>query len=137
MTKAANTAESVNKETGEITSFDPSKLKIVKRVTLPILKQRVGQPIYVKILEKMVLSESKGDDKKDPATVCKVYDLEHDRPAQIIVTAVTKSNLMETYPDDSYVGRFFKIELFAVEGKKYHQVELIEFDEPAGFVMKN
>lgn len=136
MTKASNAAENVNTETGEITSFDPTKLKVVKRVTLPILKQRVGQPIFVKILEKMELSESKGDDKKDPATVCKVYDLEHDHPAQIIVTAVTKSNLMESYPDDSYVGKFFKIELFAVEGKKYHQVELIEFQEPEGFSMK-
>lgn len=137
MTKASTATESINRETGEIIPFDPTKLKIVKRVTLPILKQRVGQPIFVKILEKMELSESKGDDKKDPATVCKVYDLEHDHPAQIIVTAVTKSNLMESYPNDGYVGRFFKIELFAVEGKKYHQVELIEFDEPAGFVMKN
>ena len=87
----------------------------------------------------MVLSEGvgKAGDDKEPATIAKVYDLVNNHPAQIIVTTVTKSNLERAYPDNGYVGKFFKIELFAVEGKKYHQVELIEFEEPTGFVMQD
>lgn len=109
-------------------NFDVTKAEVAKRVTLPFIKQKVGIPAFVYFLEpycKSAKMAKDGDDKQE-ATLGHVINLTNGDESELILSTVTKSLLDEKYSDGSYVGRAYRIELFAVEGKKYHKVDMVE-----------
>lgn len=107
--------------------FNPSQAEVAKRVTLPFIKQKVGQATYVYFLDRYCKSRKiNEEDGKGEATLGHVINLTDGQESEMILSTVTKSILDEHYPDGGYVGKAFKIELFAVEGKKYHKVDMVE-----------
>lgn len=120
----------VDTTTGEIAVFDPSALKMKRRVTLPVLKQRVGIPMYLVFCNAMEMVKFDNSKYEGDPTVCKVYDIVSRAFYQIVVKAVTKSELVTGYPKDSYVGKGFSICLHSVEGKKYKICDIAEFEVP-------
>jgi hypothetical protein len=103
------------------------KFKITNHVTLPILKFGV-EPKYLRFdapahVGKVV------DDKKEPPTMARVTDMETGEVGEIILGLVLKENLFDAYPDDSYVGKIFRIAKNAPEGaRKYALWEVLEVE---------
>lgn len=131
-----NTLSVVDNQTGEIMNAADvrSLFKTKKRVTVPLLKQRVGLPIAVVFLTPM--RESKPIAKsqiKEPATISTVFNLADGHVYDIIINTVTRSEINTAYPDNGYVGKGFLIEMHtAGEGKRYHLVDIQEIEIPEG-----
>lgn len=93
------------------------KFKVLKKVTMPLLKIVVDVPIYVEFTgaihtgKKVQTKEEKDKNKpaRDPADLAPVIDLETGEECEIIMNAVCKGHLTESYPDDGYVGLQFSI----------------------------
>lgn len=124
--------------------FDPSKAKVLKLLTLPLIKLRAGLTIYIKALEPMFVAkankkEEKGDDgePRKPPTLMHVLDLESGELAQIIPGTILADIFNDDYPNQTYVGRGFKIvvgEQKSVQGgggKRYNQYTVAEIELPA------
>jgi len=116
--------------------FDPSKVKVVKRVTMPTLKLLPDVPAYVKITDKIFEgkdNKKKKDDNKKPPMVFNVINLETGEHMQMVAGAVVQSEIAENYENHSYVGKCFMI----VKGKKkgtgergYFTYEIAEIADP-------
>lgn len=108
----AATAASAPESTEAASSFDPSKLKVKRQVTLPILKLMPDTPVYVRIdgaiFEGKQLKRGDQENMK-PADLMNVTDLVTGESMQIVCGEVLKSTLREEYPNDGYVGKAFRI----------------------------
>lgn len=107
--------------------------KVIKNVTLPLVKMEEDYPIYVKITSAMFVGkEVKGDGKTatmEPAVLAHVVNLENGEAAQIIISAVIKENLKDNYPEDSYVGKQFEFIKHAKRvGKRYNDYSITEIE---------
>lgn len=114
----------------------PIRFKKKKVLTRPVLKLVEDTPIYVKIVGPMHLGkemkEKAGEKKKDPATLIDVINLDTGEEAQIIASAVIKSVLDESYPNNAYVGLGFSMTKQARQpGKQYNPVHIEEIELPA------
>ena len=125
-------------ETAAPFKFDPTAVKVVKVVTLPLLKMADGETVYIVPLASIYKGkELKGANtdasgkKMEPADLLNVYDLVGDRPAQLIVNAVLKSTLEEEYPKQTYVRRAFRIVRSAKANKRYKTYSIDEIELPA------
>lgn len=112
--------------------FDPENVKIVQAVTLPILKKVDDVAIYVTIQTKIILGKEmpakEGEKQQEAAHLCNVINLETGEEMQMIANAVLKGSLEEKYPDESYVGKSFKILQMKVEGKRYKNYSMFEIE---------
>lgn len=111
-----------------------------RAVTLPTFKVEVDKTLYLMVNSAMYLGKEqkakageeakKGAAKMDqPATILPVTDVETGEQGQIIVNAVLKGILDETYPDESYVGKSFEITKHDKKaGKRYHTFSVFEID---------
>ena len=135
--------ETVDHATGEIITaentavsapgaFDVSTLKLKKRVTIPVLKQRVGgDPIAVIFLTPMFKGDKlEGSKIEEPATLAKVLNVRDGHVYQIILHTVTKKELERAYPDGTYLNKGFLIAITSTgdESKRYKLAEIAEFD---------
>jgi hypothetical protein len=107
--------------------------KVLKNITLPLIKLTEDIPEYVKITGEMFVGkELKGTGEKatmEPATLCHVTNLQTGEEAQLIVNAVVKGNLEEHYPGAAYVGKGFAITKHAKRtGKRYNDFSLQEIE---------
>jgi hypothetical protein len=110
--------------------------KTKKVLTRPVLKFAEGVAHYVKIIAAMYVGKDmpakEGENKKDPATLMDVVNLEDGEECVIVVNAVVKSVLTESYPSDGYVGKFFAITKQArAAGKQYNAFNVVEIEDPA------
>lgn len=126
---AKKSIEVVDQTTGEVTVSMP-KLKLKRRVTVPLLKQRAGgEGIAVIFLSPIYQGEKiEGGIIQEPAKLVRVLNVNDGLVYQIILHTVTIKELTKAYPDDSYVGKGFAIRLHTVEGKNYMVAEIAEFD---------
>lgn len=116
--------------------FDISKIKVVKQVTVPTLSVKDGATAYVKFdgpifLGKELKKTAKDGEaaKEKPADLASVINLETGEQMHLIVAAVVKENLNETYPKDKYVGRSFAIsKLGKRAGKRYFDYRVLEIE---------
>lgn len=106
----------------------------VKRmVTLPLLKHADGATVFIRIkgaifVGKQIKTEGKANEK--PADLVNVVELHSGRDMQYIVSAIVKSNLIELYPDDSYIDRCFAIRKGeTIPGKRYKGFEILEIED--------
>jgi len=89
--------------------------KVIKNVTLPLLKPAIGTPIYVKVTGAMFIGkditarETDPTKKKAPATLVECVNLESGELSQLIVPSVLKGIWQDDYPEDSYVGKGFAL----------------------------
>lgn len=133
------TEQTQNTATTTAPKFVP---KIKGHVTLPLLKIVVNTDYYVRFTDAIHLGkeisggakvdpetgEVKG--KKEPAFVAAVDNLENEAAAQIIVSTVMRKELMEQYPNDSYVGKCFMFNLTRPAGKSYNVPQIAEIEDP-------
>ena len=126
---AKKSIEVVDQTTGEVTVSMP-KLKLKKRVTVPLLKQRAGgEGIAVIFLSPIYQGEKiEGGKITEPAKLARVLNVVDGQVYQIILHTVTIKELTKAYPEDSYVGKGFAIRLHNVEGKNYLIADISEFD---------
>jgi hypothetical protein len=122
--------------------FNPADLKVVKVLTLPLIKLRAGMVVYVQPLKAMYeakpIKNAKPDDKdKKPPTLLDVVNLETGELAQIILGTVLADIFNDEYPQGAYVKKGFKIEVGeqkasqAGGGKRYNQYSVFEIELPA------
>jgi hypothetical protein len=113
----------------------PEGVKLVRNVSLPSLVMKTeGESRTLVICEAM--HESRVPGKKDangvqekPATVCTVGDTETGEQFMYLVPAVVRDNLVQSYPDDDYVGRCFHItHMGKAEGKRYSNFRILEVE---------
>jgi hypothetical protein len=116
----------------EIKKFDPANIKVVKNVTLPILKQEDGKTYYIKITGPIFTGkEIKGEGKEakeKPADLANIINLETGEEMQIIMNTVLKSNLEEMYPENGYVDKMFATTRSAIDGKRYKNYSIQEIE---------
>lgn len=123
----------VQDQSAGVMLFDPSKYK-AKAVTLPVLSMKNGDQIGIKFDGAMFkgkqIQEAGGKVKKEAATLANVTRLDTCEQMQLIVSAVLKSTLEESYPKDAYVGKMFAIHRIAPkEGKTYPTFGVFELIE--------
>lgn len=116
------------------TAVAGGKFKRMRSVTLPTFRLEEEKTIYVTIDSPMAVSSFAGKPDKDgkakePATVCTVTNVETGEIGHIIVGAVLKGILNETYAKDAYVGKSFEITKHAkANGKRYNTYSLFEIE---------
>lgn len=140
-----------NAATNQATDMDTNKdaapafaFKVKKHVTLPLLKIQPERPLYVTIEEAIFKAkpqagsraeaaankpEGEGKSaKKQPPELAHCIDLTTGEHCQIIIGTVLGSELRETYPDNSYVGKSFEIVQHKVQGKDYATYSITEIE---------
>jgi hypothetical protein len=115
---------------GAGTLFTP---KIKRNLTLPVHRFVEETPSYFKILTKMALGKKMGGKseaaKMEPATLVEIVNLETGENEQLICSKVIQSTLSESYPDDTYVGKGFKVVKHAKkQGKNYNNYSIAEIE---------
>jgi hypothetical protein len=114
-------------------TFVPKRKQLL---TIPVLKFVQDQPRFVKITDAMHLGKEQpakdGEKAKEPATLCNCVNLEDGAECQIILSAVVKSVLTDSFPDGSYVGKCFAITKRGRNpGKQYNQFDIEEIEDPS------
>lgn len=106
--------------------------KVKKALTLPVLKLKPGEEVYIQFAGHMHVSKDTGQTmngkKMEPATVANVIDLTTGEMHVLICATVLNKEINENYPDDSYVGKAFAITLIRVPEKKYNLYSIIEIE---------
>jgi len=107
--------------------------KVVRQVTLPLIKKADGVPLYVKFDSAIFTGkEIKGTGEKakmEPARLANVTNLETGELGQIICNKVLEGTLTEEYPDNGYVNKGFAITQHGkASGKRYHTYTIAEIE---------
>lgn len=106
------------------------RFRKIRSVTLPVLKLAEGVERFFKFVTPMYVGKQI-DDKKEPATLAQVIDLETGEEGLIIIGAVLRKELEEAYPNDAYRGKCFAIANNGKRGdKKYNSYSVSEIAEP-------
>lgn len=117
--------------------------EVIRPLVLPTLKYDVETPIRVRIetpMSKSTMKESRVEKDKgakkgqdmEPATVCQVTNLNTGERQTLICGSVLESTLRESYADDGYVNRCFRIVKHAkAAGKRYNTYSIDEIRDPA------
>ena len=97
------------------------KVKIVKNVTLPVLRQHDGVPIAVQFDSeiKQAVKLANDDSERQPPKIANVIDLQTGELCTLICNAARVSALERMYPDEKYVGKQFAM----VSRKRPHKGE--------------
>lgn len=107
-------------------------LRIVKRVTIPVLAFREGTTILCRFAE--AIRESEVDDgKMGPAKIAQI-EARDGTIRLLIVGEVLHTSLSRAYPEDSYVGKWFAIEKREPRADKRYRdytITEVEFDSAA------
>lgn len=128
--------------TGKFRAFVPVVKKIV---TMPLLKLKQNEPVYVKFLDKTFIGkELKNEPKtdangkpsirKEPPVMAHIINLETGEQADIMLGKVLQGILDDDYPKDAYVGKCFMIELKEQKrgrsGGNYNTYSVAEIEDP-------
>lgn len=117
-------------------TLDMSKFRVVKHVTRPLIKLKEDTIYVLRFDAPMFQAEQTKNPKKDangnpvpPPTVAHVTDAENGVASQIVCNEVLKSELEKTYPDKSYVGKWFELlKNKKSEGKTYNTFGITELE---------
>lgn len=128
--------------TGKYPRFVP---EVVKIVTMPLLKLKQNEPVYVKFLDKtFVGKELKNEPKvdangkptvrKEPPVMAHIIDLSTGEQADIMLGKVLQGILDDDYPQHAYVSKCFMIELKEQKrgrsGGNYNTYSVAEIKDP-------
>ena len=120
--------------------FDASAFEVAKQVSIPFHKiEEPGIKHFLKFLSAFEkdtsgFSERMRRSKKDeenqstePVDIARVLNLATGQTEKLLAHSVLKSQLMEAYPDNSYVDKTFQIEKKEKQkGKRYFEWEILE-----------
>lgn len=121
--------------------WNPADAKVLKVLTLPLIKIRAGITVHVKPTAPFYLAKpqkvKEGEEAETPPTLLNVVNLETGEEAQIILGTMLRDIFADDYPESSYVNRGFRIicgEQKAAKsggGKRYNQYTVVEIELPA------
>jgi len=123
-----------------ITTGTGHQFKVKKFVNIPVISLRtVGTEIICRILDAIhtgsVEHRRKGGAERKPADVVTV-EASNGAQGTIIVSEIMKTELMNNYPNDSYVGAWFHIKRTdtkrSTDGNEYGLYAITELEPPAG-----
>ena len=88
--------------------FEP---KIIKRITLPVLRLVADTPVYVKIIAVLVEKEKEATAKRKgrKSGFFKVVNLETDDEMHFVPGGKVQSDIITNYPNATYVNKCFAI----------------------------
>ena len=125
----------------QMTKDIPEGYKAKRAITLPSLSIKPGTFYNLRIEDAMRIStvrdkpafEADGKTKKkprDPATICTVTDVITGEQYTYLVNSVVQENLRRDFPNDTYVGKVFKIANMGKrqENQKYYDFSIIELE---------
>lgn len=133
----------------ELVNVGGFTFKVAEQVTLPVLKQKSGETVFIRIEKpiayehktaEQLTAEGKAPGSKDdrPVPVLTVTDLKSGDKFKYIGNAIFVSELERQYPQPvdretgelgawGYVGKFFGVhKLEAREGKRYKDLQVVE-----------
>jgi hypothetical protein len=106
--------------------------KRIASVNLPSLSRKNKATLFLYILSDLKRSEliDESDDSRQPATTCRVLDLEDGKLYQWVAATVAVSAL-QRYPN-GYVGKCFEVfhHPEKAAGKQYYDVDVFEIEPP-------
>jgi hypothetical protein len=115
--------------------------KLARILTLPLLKMKEGEPIYVKFtaptfigkkIAEDIEAEKAGKASKEPPVMANVINLATGELVQIMLGKVLNGILADEYPENGYVGKGFVIELTEKKrgrsGGNYNTYKVAELD---------
>lgn len=116
-----------------------AEFKTKKLLTIPNLKLIENQPVHIRITSAMFVGKeiksrrnAAPTTQREPATLVNAVNLDTGEECQVILSAIPKSTLTEGYPDDTYVGKCFRLtKLPRKEGKEYNGFKVEEIEDPA------
>lgn len=111
--------------------------KVKKILTLPLLKMKIGEPVYVKFTAPTFvgkkIAEEPGKVAKEPPIMANVINLPTGEMVQIMLGSVLQGILRDEYPNDSYVGKSFMLQLAEQKrgrlGGNYNTYKVAELDD--------
>ncbi len=130
------TEDSKQKDDKDSKKKDEFTFKVKKQLIFPVLRMEQHIPIFVQIIGviyvgKEVKSETTDKKKQNekPADLCHIINLETGEAMMIVVPAIVKSVLEETYEKESYVDLKFKIvKGEKAEGRRYFFYKIDEIE---------
>jgi len=115
--------------------------KLARILTLPLLKMKENEAIYVKFtgptfigkkIAEDIEAEKAGKASKEPPIMANVINLPTGELVQIMLGKVLNGILADEYPNDTYVGKGFVIELTEKKrgrsGGNYNTYKVAELD---------
>lgn len=105
------------------------KYEVVSDVTLPVLKQEDNVPMFIKLDSPVYKGEAMNDkDGKalEPADLSKATNLETGEIGVVVMNTVLKSAIEKAYPDNTFVGKCFRLERAPVPNKRYKAYKIQE-----------
>lgn len=116
------------------TEIMPRTWTRVKAVTRSVRKLEKDVPVILRIDGPIQLGKAMkakpGEEQKKPAMTCNVTDMETGEVHVLICNAVLHSELLESYPDDGYVGKIFEIiNQGKLPGRNYMTYSICEMAE--------
>jgi hypothetical protein len=102
----------------------------IKSVSLAVLRLEKNRVYYIKIATAIKTGE-KLDDKKEPAEICEVVNMETGEQNMLVTSTVMRKELQKQYPGDGYVGKFFELSLSRRDNKNYNDVSIVEIADPS------
>jgi hypothetical protein len=124
-----------------LTTPVPEGFKAKRAVTLPSLSIKTGASYCLRLEDTLRVSKVKdkptfeSDGKtlkkpRDPATICTATDVVTGEQYIYLVNAVVVENLKRDYPDDTYIGKIFKIANMGKrnETQRYFDFSIIELE---------
>lgn len=117
--------------------------KKIASVTRELMKVKPGTEYHVRFVSAMFIGKemppkTKVDpktgevslEKRGPAHIAYVDNLETDAEQQIICSTVLRKEIDEAYPGNAYIGKCFWFRITKVEGKDYNLCEIAEVEDP-------
>ena len=123
----------LSQQAQSITLPNGLKISMARQVTMPLLKQRDGETVYLTILDKyfvgkQIKSKNKDEPPQKAAELLLVKSLIDQRDYHFIVPAVLKDVLDVDYKD-GYVGKSFAIQKEPrQEGKRHKNLNIVEIN---------
>ena len=144
----AATVSSERKNVPSTVLAGDTHFKVKQQVNVPVLKHESGNTVVVRIEQPIRKEISRKEDevttsdgevikgiKETDISVVRVTELTSGLLFNLVLNAITASELDRAYPDNSYVGKSFAIrKLGVVAGKRYKDVQIVEIEpevEPA------
>lgn len=113
-------------------------VKVIKRVTIPLLSWPNDTTLVCQILDKIkegkeIKGERGGKAVMGKAQLTNIMAPDYHTRKQLIVNTVLAAIFEEEYPKDAYIGKWFQMSKFApneTKGKRYATFEVNEIAPP-------
>ena len=109
-----------------------TEYKKIRTVARPLLTLPDGEPAALRVDAPMFVASAGRKPREGfaPPTLMFVTDVETGLEGQIMVNQVLEDLINESYPEESYVGKFFLVTRHKLDGKKYYTFDLDEIENP-------